>query len=335
MASLAEGAGTNDRPRLFVSPGCPYALKIMIFLNDAGIRGTVQIADDTSESRKYVKDKCDGKASFPALELSGRILQLEDVDSMVDFFVEKHNIDVASLYTFNDYCTGVFPRYRMMLGRVIREVGGWPKAFPAIGVKKILVLGASGMVGSRVVHEAKLRGHQVTSASRKNGVRVDANDVGGLEKVLSAHDALLVSMGPSRKNDGSPRLVLTYHAIIEACKRTGTRVVFVGGAGSSEASEGVLVVDTPGFPDFIKDEAMQHVEALKFLQTLDDTVTWTTVSPPAQISPGKRTGKYRAGVDNLISTDGVSKISAEDFAIAMLDALDKGLSINQRMTVGY
>lgn len=329
--------GTDDRPLLFVSPGCPYALKIMIFLNDAGLTDKVSISPDTPETRKYVRDKCDGKASFPAMELSGRILQLDAVDEMVEFLAEKHGINVAGLYTFNDYCTGVFPRYRMMLGRVIREVGGWPKAFPAIGIRKILVLGASGMVGSRIAREAKLRGHLVTCASRKGDIQVDANDSEALAKLLDNMDVVVVAMGPSRnKDDNAPRLEATYKSIVAACKSTSTRAMFVGGAGSSIVAPGQMVVDLPGFPDFVKNEAMQHVEALAYLRTMDDSFSWTSLSPPQMIQPGTKTGKYRTGKDDLIKAeDGSSTISAEDFAVAMLDILSKDNQENGRITVGY
>lgn len=338
MSSLTD-AGTDDYPRLFVSPGCPYALKIMIFLNDSGLTDKVKISPDTPETRKYVRDKCNGQASFPALELSGRILQLNDVDEMVDFLAEKNGVDVASLYTFNDYCTGVFPRYRRMLGRVIREVGGWPKAFPAIGIQKVLVLGASGMVGSRIAREAKLRGHQVTCASRSGDVKVDANDSEALAAQLENMDAVIVAMGPSRKqNDSAPRLQATYQSIVAACKSTSTRALFVGGAGSSEVAPGQMVVDLPGFPDFIKNEAMQHVEALAYLRSLGEDNDWTSLTPPQMIQPGKKTGKYRTGKDNLIKVEGgESSISAEDFAVAMLDILESKdqEKKNQRITVGY
>jgi putative NADH-flavin reductase len=336
MTTLAE-AGTDDHPRLFVSPGCPYALKVMIFLNDSGLTDKVKISPDTPETRKYVRDKCNGQASFPAMELSGRILQMNDVDEMVEFLAEKHGTDVKSLYTFNDYCTGVFPRYRMMLGRVIKEVGGWPKAFPAIGIRKVLVLGASGMVGSCIAREAALRGHQVTCASRKGDVQVDANDSEALAKILENMDVVVVAMGPSRKKgDNAPRLEVTYRSIVAACKSTSTWAMFVGGAGSSMVAPGQMVIDLPGFPDFVKNEAMQHVEALAYLRTLDDSISWTSLTPPQMIQPGKRTGKYRTGKDDLVKAEGgSSSISAEDFAVAMLDILAKDKHENERITVGY
>ena len=336
MTTLAE-AGTDDHPRLFVSPGCPYALKVMIFLNDSGLTDKVKISPDTPETRKYVRDKCNGQASFPAMELSGRILQMNDVDEMVEFLAEKHGTDVKSLYTFNDYCTGVFPRYRMMLGRVIAEVGGWANAFPTIGIRKVLVLGASGMVGSSLAHEAALRGHQVTCASRKGGVQVDANDSDALAKVLENMDVVIVALGPSRKkDDNAPKLEATYQSIVAACKSTSTRAMFVGGAGSSMVAPGQMVIDLPGFPDFLKNEAMQHVEALAYLRTLDDSIRWMSLTPPQMIEPGKRTGKYRMGKDDLISAeDNSSRISTEDFAVAMLDILAKDENENGRITVGY
>ena len=80
---------------------------------------------------------------------------------------------------------------------------------------------------------------------------------------------------------------------------------------------------------------MQHIEALEYLRGLGDSMNWKVLTPPQSIEPGKKTGKYRTGKDELIKTEGGSSISAEDFAVAMLDILSKDDGVNERITVGY
>jgi len=48
--------------------------------------------------------------------------------------------------------------------------------------QKVLIVGATGMIGAALKKEAEGRGLQVTAASRKTGV--DANDLSSLSKAL-------------------------------------------------------------------------------------------------------------------------------------------------------
>jgi hypothetical protein len=54
------------------------------------------------------------------------------------------------------------------------------------------------------------------------------------------------------------------------------------------------------------------------------------------IQPGVRTGKFRLGRDDLLFDDkGESRISIEDFAMAMIDELENPKHHRVRFTVGY
>ncbi len=49
--------------------------------------------------------------------------------------------------------------------------------------------------------------------------------------------------------------------------------------------------------------------------------------------PGKRSGKYRLGTEQLLANDqGASYISAEDYAVALLDELERPQFIRRRFT---
>jgi len=113
------------------------------------------------------------------------------------------------------------------------------------------------------------------------------------------------------------------------------RLVVVGGAGSLEVAPGVALVDTPNFPAEYKSEALA---ARAFLQVLrrEADLNWTYLSPSAFFCPGPRTGKFRVGGDQLlVDASGQSHVSMEDYAIALVDELEKPRHLRQRFTVGY
>ncbi len=51
--------------------------------------------------------------------------------------------------------------------------------------------------------------------------------------------------------------------------------------------------------------------------------------------PGERTGSFRLGRDELLTHAGGSSISFEDYAIALVDEIERPAHIRQRFTVGY
>jgi len=202
---------------------------------------------------------------------------------------------------------------------------------------KIALIGASGNIGSKVLAEAVSRGHQVTGIARDAGkIEAGANakaaacdlaDEGKLAGLLQGHDAVIVSVRHDL-ND-------TRH-VYAACRLAGVRrVLVVGGAASLEVSPGLMLIDTPGFPEQIKVQAIPAVEALREIRKIAD-LDWTFVSPSIVIAPGERIGRFRTGGDTLLKDDkGESRISQEDFAVALLDEVESPKHIRQRFTVGY
>lgn len=212
---------------------------------------------------------------------------------------------------------------------------------------KLVVLGATGNAGSRLMKEALKRGHDVTAVLRdpsKLGPRAhltvkqgDAADAAALAPLLAGADAVLSAFnGPRGAADYEQKLLAGYRAIVEAVKRSGAkRLIVVGGAGSLEAAPGVRLMDTPTFPAEYKTEAGAMGKVLDLLRS-EQSLDWTFVSPSALFSPGKRTGKYREGGDQLlVDAAGKSRISMEDYAIALLDEAENPRHSRQRYTVGY
>ena len=113
------------------------------------------------------------------------------------------------------------------------------------------------------------------------------------------------------------------------------RLLFVGGAGSLEVKPGVQALDLPGFPAEWKQGALATREALNLLRN-EPTLDWSFLSPSADLSPGIRTGTFRLGKDQVLSdANGQSRISTQDYAVAMIDEVERPAHVRQRFTVGY
>ena len=200
----------------------------------------------------------------------------------------------------------------------------------------IALISASGNAGSRILKELSDRGHQVKAIARHpeeiaklpnvTAEKGDVFDKVGLASLLKGHD-IVVSAVPFTASD--PRI------LIDAVKSAGAkRYLVVGGAGSLEVAPGVKLIDTPDFPDAYKAEAARGGEFLDLLRR-EKSLDWTFLSPSAVFAPGKRTGKFRLGKDRLLTTDKGSGISFEDYAIALVDEIEKPAHSRQRFTVGY
>ena len=211
---------------------------------------------------------------------------------------------------------------------------------------KVAIIGASGFIGSYVRDEALARGHQVTAIvrhpekitvqdSRLDVVEADIlkDEVGELVK---GHDAVISAYSAGRKGSGIyDEQIRGYKAIISGVKKSGTkRLLAVGGASTLEVSPGVQLIDTMS-PEQITQGMLATREMLHMLR-MEKELEWTFLSPAATIAPGDRTGHYRVGKDQILKNEkGESRISTQDYAVAMLDELENPQHSRQRFTVGY
>ncbi|HEX2312174.1 MAG TPA: NAD(P)H-binding protein [Thermomonospora sp.] len=206
---------------------------------------------------------------------------------------------------------------------------------------RIALIGATGMIGGRVAAEARSRGHEVTGAARggRDGTRaLDASDADAVADLAKGQDALVLAVAPPRDgSEPSGPLLEVGRAVLDGLRRAGVRrLVVVGGAGSLEAAPGTRLVDTPGFPEMYKAEALAQADLLALIRAEAADLDWTYISPAAVIEPGERTGGYRVGGDTLLTdANGDSTISAEDYAVALVDELEQPKAIGRRITVAY
>jgi putative NADH-flavin reductase len=212
---------------------------------------------------------------------------------------------------------------------------------------KIAIFGASGWIGGAVAREALDRGHIVTAIVR-DPARLqlrherlatmigDVTDPTRVAAVVAGHDAVAAAIGGRREahHEVVPAAV---RLLLVGLPRAGVkRLVWVGGGGSLLVAPGVRLIDTPQFPAEWKAEASAQVQALELFRASTSGVEWSFLSPPVVIEPGQRTGRYRTGLDQLVADEKVvSRISVEDYAVALLDELERPAHIRQRFTIAY
>jgi putative NADH-flavin reductase len=213
----------------------------------------------------------------------------------------------------------------------------------------ITVYGGNGQIGRRIVEEALARGHRVTVVSRHpppggaprerlSQARGDILDGVGVARQLAGQDAVVdaTSSGAGFKPEGEdfhPRAARTLVGALRGLGAAAPRLLVVGGAGSLEVGPGRTLIDT--MPMLAHGEPLGARMALEYYRTVTD-VAWAFVSPSLQITPGTRTGRFRIGEDTLLrDAAGDSRISMEDFAVAVLDEIEHPAHLQRRFTVGY
>jgi len=213
---------------------------------------------------------------------------------------------------------------------------------------KVVVFGASGVIGGAITGELLVRGHTVMAATRSGGpveglvvhcVTGDASDPASVARLAAGQDAVAAATGPRRGGDEDPEdsLLTAAWGLAEGLRRAGvSRLVVVGGAGSLETASGQRLLDSPDFPPAWKPTALAHARALDEVYRGIDDLEWTYVCPAGRIGPGERTGEFRIGGDQLlVDEDGESRISVADFAIAFADELEHADAVRRRITVAY
>ncbi|NHZ95450.1 NAD(P)-dependent oxidoreductase [Massilia sp. CCM 8734] len=210
----------------------------------------------------------------------------------------------------------------------------------------IVLIGATGFIGTALLNEALNRGHAVTALAtrpdklaareRLTARKADVMDVAALTAQLAGADAVLAAFSGHAQGDVQSYYLSGVRNIIAAVKEArAPRLLVVGGAGSLEVAPDVQLLDTPGFPDAYRASAEGARQALNLLRD-EASLDWTMLSPAAMISPGERSGVFRLGGDQLlVDGAGNSAISVEDYAVAMIDELEKPAHRRQRFTIAY
>lgn len=216
-------------------------------------------------------------------------------------------------------------------------------------MKNVVLIGASGFVGTAILNELLNRGHKVTAIVRDAKkmtvsnpnltiVEADVTDTDALKEAGKGKDAVISAYNPGWKNPHIYEDTLkNYPLIVESTKQAGVkRLLIVGGAGTLFYAPGKMVMDADDVPA----QLLPGIKSLGefYLNTLrkEKDIDWIFLSPAANMTPGQRTAKFRIGKDDLVvDANGDSNISVEDFAVAMVDELEQEKHHKERFTIGY
>jgi putative NADH-flavin reductase len=214
----------------------------------------------------------------------------------------------------------------------------------------IVLYAATGQAGRPILSELISRGHHVTAVARNpdklpksiNRVRDDLSSADRVAETIARADAVVSAFGPPKDDPRffsdvsyTDQLASVTERLIAAVRKAGVpRLIVVGGCGSLEVSPGVTVLKSGRWPEKLVPIATSHMKAFAALRA--SGINWTYFSPPMLIEPGVRTGKFRLGGDSLITGEqGKSWVSFEDYAVALVDELEKPAHERSRFTIGY
>lgn len=208
---------------------------------------------------------------------------------------------------------------------------------------KILLIGASGMIGSRILKEAVDRDNSVIAVSRNaekiptlsnvEAVQGDVYDVESIVKLAKKADVIVSALSPRNTDDGVAEAEAFTQVLINIQQQSNKRLLTVGGGSSLQMPDGRSALEST--PDSILPEAtgMRRSYALMTMADIDFVV----LAPGGMIAPGERTGDFRiAGRTMLTNAQGnKSNISAEDFSVAMLDEIEHPEHFRTIFNVAY
>ncbi|MGI9272259.1 MAG: NAD(P)-dependent oxidoreductase [Woeseiaceae bacterium] len=219
----------------------------------------------------------------------------------------------------------------------------------------IVIYGATGKIGSRVVQEALDRGHRVTAVSRNPAqiemqhdnlaaVKGDLLDKASVTEIVTGQDVVILSVRGVIGDSGSPESALQFIAaemLADALFRMddhAPRLIHVGGSGSLEVEPGVpYAAKLPKImlPKKLEVEILGQILVLEFFRKVDD-VKWTYVTPPKNFTNGPRTGVFRIGGSRALQDErGKTRVSRADFAVALIDEAEQAKHIRQQISVAY
>jgi uncharacterized protein len=205
----------------------------------------------------------------------------------------------------------------------------------------VVLYGATGNSGQRILKELTNRGHQVTAVARDTSkipstikaVKDDLSSIETIASIIAGADVVVSAYAPPQENTDA--LLGVTERQIAAVKKAGTaRLIVVGGAGLLEVAPGVTLIASGYLPEAYLPIAKSHEKALGILKASD--INWTYFSPAGYFEAGERTGKFRLGTTNLIANEkGDSRISFEDYAVALVDEIETPAHERGQLSIGY
>lgn len=191
---------------------------------------------------------------------------------------------------------------------------------------RLLIVGATGRMGQRLVLEGLRQGYAVTAAARKPErleIRhpalalhaLDVRDATAMAALVPGHDAVISALGHRRSSESPEVLDLGAQHLIAAMERAGvSRVMAIASAGILQLDAERLRCERPGYPEAFKAGSAMHRRVWERMEA--SSLDWTLVCPP-ELVEGEQA--LRAQADSL--PEGPLRVSMDALARWMIDAL--------------
>jgi putative NADH-flavin reductase len=188
---------------------------------------------------------------------------------------------------------------------------------------RIVVFGAGGRAGRRVVALAAERGHEVTPVVRDrsryltnrpaSAVEGDVTDVADVRKLVAGQDAVI--MTAVRLDVPSAEF---YSAAARALVAARPRRLVAAGVGTMlEVQPGLPVHDSPDFPAEHRAFSLGHVAQLDAFRAAPADVDWVVLAPPPVVLADEPAGDgYVTGGSAVLPG---TTFSYGDLAAALVD----------------
>jgi uncharacterized protein len=211
-------------------------------------------------------------------------------------------------------------------------------------MSKILVIGGTGYTGGNITREAVSRGHEVTSVSRSRpaapveGVVYSHGEAGDSVGAVAGQDVVVATLSP--RGDTAGKLPGLYQELTREAAAARARLVVIGGFSSLRPAAGEPRFAEGEIPEQFRSEALELEAVREWLTTsAPEELDWTFVSPAGGYgawAAGEKTGTYRLGGEvALFDADGNSEISGADFALAVVDEIERHEHRREHISVAY
>ena len=203
----------------------------------------------------------------------------------------------------------------------------------------ILIIGANGNAGRRIVEKALKAGHQVTGLVRRKGAIEEIPTIVKDALQLTKQELTQFDVVVNATSAFTPD---TYHLpadltllLVKALANTNTRLISIGGAGSLYVDEDhtVQLNDTPEFPKEFLARSKTHGKSDDILRKFSN-VDWTMFTPPPILDvEGPESNDYVLGNENVIlNKEGKPYLSYATFAQILVDEINNHKFGRQRFT---
>jgi uncharacterized protein len=206
---------------------------------------------------------------------------------------------------------------------------------------KLIVFGATGMVGKELVSQALFNGNTVKAFGRNvftedlpqneklELIKGALFDEGEVYHAIKGCDAVLSAIGGTIDSADKTRS-LGMKNIIKQMEKAGVkRIVALGGMGVLDAGDGKLIMDQEDFPPQYYAVSQEHKKAFDFLEK--SNLYWTFMCPP-MIEKNAPTGIFHIAANQLPHPNNF-KINSADLALFMLKDLEQNMFVKQRVGI--